>query len=328
MSLEILERDVTQPMEIMLIRHGESEANRVQRAEKNGLVSPLAAEVYGRHDFQHHLTAQGVRQAKAARAVLLGEGIVPEIYFDEHYVSTYQRPIETFAYITDGNADPLTSLWLIERDWGRYGNTPLADRTEMFAETERLKEISTFMTRYDGGENIPDVATRLKHWIDTINREQTDKKVMAVVHGELMWTARYLFEGLTTKQWEAMDKDKALRIGNCCILWYSRQNPENPDETSRTISGGWRRMIDPFEPDKSPYGGEWQKLPGRTRLMGKDILAAAEAYPRLPDEEIPALVEEAQEAIDVSHLAPGKRPMAKLLAHIRRSLPKGRSQAL
>jgi broad specificity phosphatase PhoE len=175
----------------------------------------------------------------------------------------------------------------MERDWGHYGNTPLKTRKEMFAETERLKAISSFMTRYDGGENIPDVAIRVKLWIDTINRELTNRKVLAVAHGELMWAARYLFEGMIPPQWEAMDEDKTLRIGNCCMLHYSRQNPENPEEVSRTISGGWRRMTDPFEPENSPYGGEWVKMPGRTRFIGREMLAAAEAYPRLPDEELP-----------------------------------------
>ena len=283
MAIALLEREATQPLEITLVRHGESEANRVQKDEKNGLISPYADEVYSKHDYEHHLTKQGVLQAKAARLAMAEMGIVPEEYYDEFYVSQFLRPAETFAYLTEGNADPIPVPWLNERDWGEYGNTPLEIRKERFAYTESQKKRSTFMTRYDGGENIPDVAARLKLWIDTINREQTNKKVLAVVHGELMWTARFLFEGQTLEQWEDMDKDDSLRIGNCCILQYSRVNPEDPTDISRTISGGWRRFTDPYKPERSPYGGEWIKMPGRTRLIGKEVLAAAESYTRIED---------------------------------------------
>jgi len=295
MPQELIEKEATQPLEIMFVRHGESEANRIQQAERNGELSDelekLHARVYERHDFEHHLTAKGVRQAKAARAVLLSEGIVPEEYFDEWYVSSYNRPVETFAYLTNGMANPLPDTRLVERDWGHYGRTPLADRATLFPDTERLLGRSNFFTRYEGGENFPDMIDgRLRSWVSTVNREQTNRRVLAVVHGELMWGARYIFEGLTPKQWEDIDKDKAVRIGNCCLLSYSRQNPNDPTDISRTISSGWRRMIDPYEPEKSPYEGKWVKLPGRTRLMGSEILAAAEAYERIIDGTEPKII--------------------------------------
>ncbi len=269
-------------MEIVLIRHGQSEANVVQQAEKHGDIPTELEKVYARHDFEHYLTKRGVVQAKAARVVLLQNGLDPE-NFDERYVSPYVRTKETAAYIGNGIVDWLPEVSLIERDWGLYGATPLSERIERFAHTERRREISSFFTRYDNGQNIPDVISNVKSWLNTLNREKTDQRVMAVTHGELMWAARYLLEGMTPDQWEEMDKDKSLRIGNCCILWYSRTNPEDPEEVSRTVSGGWRRMIDPFEPVKSPYGGEWVKLQGRTRLNGAEMLAAAESVERIAD---------------------------------------------
>ena len=272
----------TQPMEIVMIRHGQSEANVVQQAEKHGEIPPDLEKVYARHDFEHHLTQRGVVQAKAARAVLVQNGLEPE-GFDECYVSPFVRTQETAAYIGNGLVDWLPEVRIIERDWGLYGATPLSERIERYAHTERRREISSFLTRYDNGENIPDVGGRLRDWVSTLNRDKTNQRILAVTHGELMWTARFVFEGLSPDEWGAMDKDKNLRIPNCGILWYSRRNPEKRRDISRTMTGGWRRMIDPYEPENSPYGGEWQKLPGRTRLNGAEMLAAAEIVERIAD---------------------------------------------
>lgn len=275
-----MEKLITQPMNIVLVRHGQSEANAVQYAEKNGLEHESMHEIYARHDFEHPLTALGVQQAKAARQVMTAAGIAPES-FDEWYASPFKRTEETAAYIGNGIIDWLPEIRLRERDWGVYGATPLVERVDRFADTERRREISSYYTRYDGGENIPDVIGRVRDWLTTLNRDMTGKNVLAVTHGELMWTARYVLEGMAPAQWHDLDSDKSMRIGNCCILWYSRQNPDDPADISPTITGGWRRMIDPYESEKSPYGGEWQKLEGRARMIGTEILAAAEAYPRV-----------------------------------------------
>jgi broad specificity phosphatase PhoE len=278
-------REATQPMEMLFIRHGQSEANVVQHAEKHGSAEAELAElIYGRHDFEHPLTSLGVQQARAARALLVSEGVMPEEYFDEHYVSPFDRTVETMAFVTDGRVDPLPEVRLIERDWGIYGSTPMQERLTRFAETERRRGISSFYTRYDGGESTPDVIGRFRDWLITVNREKTNQRILAVTHGDLMWTARYVLEGMSPQQWHAMEEDKRLRIGNCCLLWYSRRNPDDPEDISPTITGGWRRMVDPYEPEKSPYDGAWQRLAGRTRLSGAEILAQAEARERIGDQ--------------------------------------------
>lgn len=282
-------REATQPLEIMLVRHGQSQANVVQGAEKEGRELPdYADEVYASHDFQHPLTALGVRQAKMARAALLDQGIVPEEYFDEFYVSPYLRTVETMAYLTDGNVDPLPEVRLIERDWGLYGATPMQERVERFAHTEQRRAISSFYTRYDGGENVPDVIGRFRDWMGTLNREMTNRRVLAVVHGDLIEAGSYVCEGMSPDEWHERDEAKAFRIGNCAIYNVTRQNPADASEISRTLTGGWRRVIDPSRPERSVNGGEWERVGGRTRLLGAEILARAEARVRIG--ETPAIV--------------------------------------
>jgi hypothetical protein len=77
---------------------------------------------------------------------------------------------------------------------------------------------------------------------------------------------------MTPKEWERLDADKTLRIGNCAILTYSRVNPEDPTDISPSMTSGWRRMLDPIQPERSPYGGEWQKLAGKRYYSGAQLL--------------------------------------------------------
>jgi broad specificity phosphatase PhoE len=275
-----MERLPTKPMDFVLVRHGESEANVVQHAEKHGEDHHALEGIYERSDFMHPLTQRGIEQAKVTGQWLRDTGMAPED-FDERYVSTFTRTMETAAYLGGVATLWLPETRLIERDWGMYGATPMSIRTKQYAETERRREQSTFYTRYDGGESIPDVVGRVRDFISTLDREMTDKKVLAVTHGELMWAARFVLERMLPYEWQALDKDKAMRIGNCAVLWYSRQNPEDPNDISPTMSTGWRRIVDPNEPEKSPYGGEWVKLPGKRRLSGAELLELVGETPRL-----------------------------------------------
>lgn len=81
------------------------------------------------------------------------------------------------------------------------------------------------------------------------------------------------------EQWHAVSKDGSQRIGNCAILWYTRANPDNKDDVRPHI--GWRRMIQPDNLRKSPFGGEWQELPDDRFMTGEELLASVNKVPRL-----------------------------------------------
>ncbi len=270
------------PMEVVLMRHGQSEANVVQSAEKTDNPAPfeLSQQVYARHDFEQRLAPKGLAQAAGARAWLEANGTLPED-FDECYVSPLYRTLET-AQILGGAA----CLWLpepkiVEREWGLFGALPLEEREARFPDTKRMQELSSFYTRYDGGESVHEVTLRFRQFLDTLSREKTDQRILAVTHGELMWAARFVIERMLPQEWQAMDEEKALRIGNCCLLWYTRQNPEDPDDIRESLSDGWRRMIDTAQPERSPYGGEWQKLSGKRRFSAGQIAGLIQDSPPL-----------------------------------------------
>jgi broad specificity phosphatase PhoE len=258
------------PRDLVLVRHGLSEPNLVQRAEKTDTPHPETVKVYARHDYDQRLAPDGLAQPLMARAWFEQQGMLPE-EFDEAYVSPLLRTLETAKILGGSACRWLPEPKIVEREWGVFGATPLIERRERFADTERLKELSSFFTRFDGGESIYDAVLRFGLFMNTLSREKADQRVIAVTHGELMWAARFVVERMLPREWQDLDKDKALRIGNCCVLWYTRQNPDNPDDVRRSLSDGWRLMYDPVEPEKSPYGGQWCKLPGKRRLGPDDI---------------------------------------------------------
>ena len=268
------------PLDLVLVRHGLSEANIIQRSEKADRPHPDLAQGYGRQDYLQRLSQEGIVQAEIAGRWLREHVIAPED-FDERYVSPFNRTMDTARHLGGPDSGWLPEFRLIERDWGQYGATPKQDRPELFPHTDRAKEEASFFARLDGGESIGDVAYRVRDFMDTLSRDMGDKRVLAVTHGELMWAARFVIERMLPQEWQALDLDRGLRIGNCCIMWYSRTNPEDPGEVRGALSAGWLRMVDPVEPERSPYGGQWQELPGKRRFTGRQLEAITEQTPRI-----------------------------------------------
>lgn len=129
------------PNNLVLVRHGESEANKAQKLQKQGRVDLIPPEFWNRHDWQHRLTPQGIDQAIAA-----GKWITQNIgsidgYFDRRYVSPFIRTRETALNLLGSTAcDFLKDDRLIERSWGTYGAVSLEERSDLFAHTERQRQ--------------------------------------------------------------------------------------------------------------------------------------------------------------------------------------------
>lgn len=263
------------PMELVMVRHGRSRANEAQQADKRGDDMTPHSDVFDIHDYAQRLSPVGVEQAKTAREWMVANGLAPE-EFDERYVSSFHRTMETAAYLGGPACQWLVDARLIERNWGHYGAMTIKERQERYPHTERMKQLSSFLVQFDGGESIYSTMYPFRDFLGTMYREKVDKRVLVVSHGERMWVARFVIERMTIDEWQRLDADKTMRIGNCALLQYRRQNPEDPEDVVTSFSSGWRRMIDPVEPEKSPYGGEWCKLPGKRHFTGQQLLAMIE----------------------------------------------------
>lgn len=268
--MEVL--DVTMPLEVTMVRHGLSKPNEAQRADKRGEDMTPHLEVFNMHDFRQELAEQGIQQAQTAGNYMRANDMDPKD-FDRRDVTMYNRGMQTAAYLSgQDDCEWLPEIRLIERDWGSYGAMTIKERQERYPDTERMKTLSPFFARFDGGESMHDVVYRVRDYLNTLNREATDQRVLAVTHGELMWAARFVIERMTPHEWQDLDGDKTQRIGNCAILQYSRMNPEDPEDVKRSLSNGWRRMLNPLDPDNSPFDGEWVKLPGKRLFTPKQLL--------------------------------------------------------
>lgn len=272
------------PNNLVLVRHGESEANLAQKLQKEGKPELIPEEFWNRHDWEHRLTAKGVEQAKlAGRWITENIGPIDE-YFDRRYVSPFIRTRETALNLGElaCDADFLKDDRLIERSWGTYGAVPLGDRADLFAHTEVQRRQSSLYAQFDNGESIGyNTIYRARDWFGSLHRDMSGKNVMAVTHGEFMWSARYVLDNMLPEDWDKHDKDRTQSIRNCTILDYTRVNPET-GEVFDALK--WLRIIYPDNPEQSPLGGEWQMLPGKRYLGADDLAQAVNSVPNIFEE--------------------------------------------
>lgn len=268
------------PLDVMLVRHGESEANVLQWAEKEGTAQELPEEIRQRPDWMHRLTLYGAEQARIAGEWILNELGPIEDIFDGRYYSSFIRARETAANLAGPDVTWRKHNMLHERDWGHFGTTPRHEWDERFPRTAQLKREAPLYARLDGGEALADSVTlRVRNFRDTIMRKWDNKRVIAVTHGDIIGVVRYVFEDMLPEEWHQVDQDKAQRIGNCAILWYTRTNPEDPADIRPYL--GWRRMVQPDDLRSSPFDGEWRELPDDRFMTGAELRASVENVPRL-----------------------------------------------
>lgn len=271
---------MSMPNDLVFIRHGQSEANTVQKDDSNhGYDDETVRALFGRPDWQHRLTSQGIEQAKQARK-WVDENLGGLESFDALYVSPFYRTRETAAYL----GGPDLGGWtvddrVVERSWGVYGKHPTSEQRALFPMTSEEKAQNPWYTRLDGGESMPDVYARFRDFQSTLHREQENARVCVVSHGDFMNAARYGIERMTPEEWEKIDADQTYAIRNCTVLHYTRINPEDSEDIRDKLH--WRRYIYPDNIASSPFGGRWVELSERRRYSGSELIDQANAAKRL-----------------------------------------------
>ena len=267
------------PNDLVFVRHGQSEANIVQKGHEPQPSLDVIAAVNDRPDWQQRLSSLGIEQAKLAKAFVDQElGGVES--FDGRFLSPFLRTRETAAYLGGDECGEWTvDDRVVERSWGVYGTVARAEQRKQFPLTNKLHRSTPWYVRFDGGESMPDVYGRFRDFQGTLHREQSGKRVIVVSHGDFINVARYGIERMLPEQWEALDRDPTYTIRNCSITHYSRVNPNDPTDVREKLQ--WRRIIYPDAIDQSPDEGRWVELPGRQRFTGEDLRHQAEFAPQL-----------------------------------------------
>lgn len=253
------------PIDLVLVRHGESEGNLAKIRSKAG--DNTASDLFkGKHTSTFRLTDKGREQAKAA-GTWLCEAFPKG--FGRYYTSAYVRAMETAGLLALPDAFWYVEPALRERDWGDLDVMGEAERRRRFEESMAMKDTSPLFWIPPNGESIAHVAeSRTYRILGTLARECTEKRVVIVCHGETMWTFRLLLERMSEKRYNALDvsKDPKDRINNCQILHYTRKRPEDRDATTHYA---YMRSVCPWDLTRSR--NEWELIE-RPRYSNEDLL--------------------------------------------------------
>ncbi|GHU04914.1 phosphoglycerate mutase [Betaproteobacteria bacterium] len=214
------------PKRIILVRHGESEAN-------------VDREIYSKSpDHEIALTATGHEQS-----VDTGRKIAALIQSESYavYVSPYARTLQTMKGICGEIAEKPLFVYqdprLREQDWGVL---PTQE------ETKRNKDVrdsySLFFYRFPGGESCADVFDRMSTFFETLHRdfqkENFPENILIVSHGVAIkcFLARWF-------HWEVEHFALNFNVPNCYTLVMNRNRDSDRYELTEPFGKGlfsWR----------------------------------------------------------------------------------------
>jgi broad specificity phosphatase PhoE len=269
---------VTMPIDLVLVRHGQSEQNLAYHFARNGDPSLMTEAFRARHASQHRLTKRGRTQASIAGDWLRANGLGQ---FERAYCSTYIRAIETAGLL-----DLSVPYWredphLREREYGELEGMTDEERVARFAQLMQIRQTDPYYWTPVGGESDAQVSMRLRSGvIDTLARECSEMRVVIVCHGEVMWDFRPVLERMPIAQWTKLkvSDEPGVRIFNCQVIHYTRRNPVTGQLSAHLE---WMRSVCPPNPDNDGPG--WQQIV-RPNFSNADLLAIAEQVPPLfPD---------------------------------------------
>lgn len=266
---------MTMPINLLLVRHGESEGNIANYLSKQGSDELFTPEFINRHSSSWRLTDKGIQQAKNA-----GQWIKNNITanFHRYYVSEYARAKETAALLGFPDAQWYVEFHLRERDWGILETISHQERMRQFKSVLNRKEIDGIYWKPPNGESMADVCLRIDRVIATLHRECSEANVIIVCHGEVMWAFLLRLLRLSTRQYAELDrsKDPIDRIHNCQILHFTRANPTNNNEIDKYLM--WWRSICPWDEKRSHK--HWIEI-SRSRYSNEELLAEVDMIPRM-----------------------------------------------
>lgn len=267
-------RETTMPVRLILVRHGESEGNWAKYAERRG-EKVFTEEFRSRHSGDYRLTDLGITQAQAAGKWLRRHG--PGA-FDEYFVSSYTRAMETAVHLSLPNARWRVESMIRERDYGDIDLMSEFERDRRFHEAMRHHKVYPLRWIPPNGESLLHVCeTRIRMMLDRFHRQHGEHEVIIVAHGEIMWCFRYLLENMSEERYNELEHsdDPKDRIHNCQIIEYTRRDP---------VSGylydklKYMRSVNPLDPEAD--GENWVSISERQRYTNEALAALVAQKPR------------------------------------------------
>lgn len=259
------------PVDLVLVRHGQSERNAAMRLSEAGNNVALPEEFFTRHTASARLTDRGRLQAQMAGEFLRTE--FPQ-GFDRHITSEYIRAIETAGLLALPNAEWYLEPYLVERDWGEVHNCTVAERDVKYRNELQCWRAEPLFWRPPRGESMSELCLRQDRVMDTLHRCSDKQSAVLVCHGEVMWAFRIRIERLSQGRFRELvfSDRKEDAVYNCQIIHYTRRK-ENGDISPYMERARWIRPTD------APVTvSEWRQIE-RTRLSNADLLEIVSKVP-------------------------------------------------
>lgn len=263
------------PVDLLLVRHGQSEGNEAREQSKRGDESAYTPAFRARLNREWRLTDAGVHQAQATGRWIRHHVDGP---FVGCCTSEYVRARETAAHLGLPDASWVLDILLRERSWGRADFVmPESERYERFANELAARRQDPCYWRPPEGESLADVYVRITLVLAKMGECSPDGTCILVTHEDVMWAARLLLEGVSQEQWRALllSEDPCDQIHNGQVLHYSRRDPGS-GECSDSFQ--WVRSVCPWDLTRSTNA--WQHT-RPSRFSNTELLATVEGIERL-----------------------------------------------
>jgi len=153
--------------ELYIIRHGETELNRLGIVQGRGVNADL--------------NPTGVAQAAAFF------NKYKSVPFDKVYTSSLVRTHQTVKAFIDLGLPWEQLPELDEMAWGEWEGKPNTEEARTaFREVVRQWQLGNYDTKFGGGESPNEVGVRLSKAIDHIKHQTDEKTVLVCMHGRAM----------------------------------------------------------------------------------------------------------------------------------------------
>lgn len=183
-------------MEIVFIRHGQTDVNKDNRLQ--------GAQV------DAELNERGREYAKKAAANF------NEDKFDVVYSSPMKRAVETAKIFTKGKKELKLDPRLLEFDFGDWDGKKMDEIARDYPDVvDPWGKVNRDYVKYAlNGESYEEFDKRCGEFLDEMYQKYTDQSVLVVAHGRLirMMAAHYLTHG---------DMDKIDTLDNCALAKFS-----------------------------------------------------------------------------------------------------------
>ncbi len=153
--------------ELYIIRHGETELNRLGIVQGRGVNADL--------------NDTGIAQAAAFF------NKYSEVKFDKIYTSSLKRTHQTVKGFIDLGLPWEQLDGLDELAWGEWEGKPNTEEArEAFREVVRQWQLGNYDAKFEGGESPNEVGVRLSKAIEHIKKQENEKCVLICMHGRAM----------------------------------------------------------------------------------------------------------------------------------------------